>query len=77
MECIGAVRKGNLDHNDARAIALLAREVTGGLQAEIEACREEKEIDADRVALIGEMVIGERDQEPAPTRALIKQETKK
>ena len=47
IECIGAVRKGNLDHNDARAIALLAREVTSSLQAEVDARRVEKDVGAD------------------------------
>lgn len=72
IECIGAVRRGNLDQNDARAIALLAREVTGSLDAELRARQIEKDLTKDGVALLGELVIGERDAEAEPQRKLVK-----
>lgn len=59
IEAITAVRKGDLDHDDAKAIALLASQVNASLQVEVDVRREEKLLGHQgAVALIGDLNLG-------------------
>ena len=59
VECIDLVRSGKLDSDDAKAIALLAQQVNASLATETLTRREERNVSGGRVALIGQLVLGE------------------
>lgn len=63
IEAITAVCGGQLDHEDAKAIAMLSQQVSASLAAEVAARREEINVHGGRVSLIGELILGEQKQE--------------
>lgn len=60
IEAITAVRSRQLDANDAKAIAMLAQQVSLSLQTEVNARREERAIESGHVELIGKLVLGDQ-----------------
>lgn len=59
IEAITAVRANKLDANDAKAMAMLAQQVSFSLAAEVNARREERGVSGGKVALIGQLVLGD------------------
>lgn len=59
IECIALVKSGKLDSDGAKAIALLAQQVNASLAAEAVTRREERGVSGGKVALIGQLILGE------------------
>jgi hypothetical protein len=61
IEAITAVRSKQLGSDDAKAIALLAQQVSASLAAEVDCRRAEVDVSGGRVALIGQLILGEQE----------------